>query len=140
MYMLWICVVYQVCAIVGGIFTVAGIIDSIAFTVSSVLKKAHTEKLNWYWSSCYFLSILAISVLLLLLSMTLFVQQMQLLASFILFSAVLSLKHLVDTVRFANCIFLICISQIIDWQTSRLHTSVLLENTGHHTFPTTLYH
>lgn len=40
------------CAIVGGTFTVAGIIDSIVFTASSVFKKAQIGKLSWYVISC----------------------------------------------------------------------------------------
>jgi len=38
--------VLQVCAIVGGTFTVTGIIDSILFTASSALKKAQIGKLS----------------------------------------------------------------------------------------------
>ena len=38
--------VFQVCAIVGGTFTVAGIIDSIIFTASELFKKAQLGKLS----------------------------------------------------------------------------------------------
>ena len=37
---------FQVCAIVGGTFTVAGIIDSIIFTASELFKKAQLGKLS----------------------------------------------------------------------------------------------
>ena len=38
--------VFQVCAIVGGTFTVAGIIDSMIFTASELFKKAQMGKLS----------------------------------------------------------------------------------------------
>lgn len=38
--------VLQVCAIVGGTFTVAGIIDSFIFTAAEVFKKAELGKLS----------------------------------------------------------------------------------------------
>jgi len=44
--------VLQVCAIVGGTFTVTGIIDSILFTASSALKKAQIGKLSWCRLTC----------------------------------------------------------------------------------------
>ena len=37
---------FQVCAIVGGTFTVAGIIDSMIFTASELFKKAQLGKLS----------------------------------------------------------------------------------------------
>jgi len=37
---------FQVCAIVGGTFTVAGIIDSLVFTATGLFKKAQLGKLN----------------------------------------------------------------------------------------------
>ena len=40
------CFVFQVCAIVGGTFTVAGIIDSMIFTASELFKKAQMGKLS----------------------------------------------------------------------------------------------
>jgi endoplasmic reticulum-Golgi intermediate compartment protein 1 len=36
----------QICAIIGGTFTVAGIIDSLVFTASSIFKKAELGKLS----------------------------------------------------------------------------------------------
>ena len=36
----------QVCAIIGGTFTVAGIIDSAIFTAAEVFKKAELGKLS----------------------------------------------------------------------------------------------
>ena len=36
----------QICAIVGGAFTVAGIIDSMIFTASEVFRKAELGKLS----------------------------------------------------------------------------------------------
>ena len=43
------------CAIIGGTFTVAGIIDSVVFTASSAFKKAQIGKLSWCRpsSNCY---------------------------------------------------------------------------------------
>lgn len=37
---------FQVCAIVGGTFTVAGILDSMIFTASELFKKAQLGKLS----------------------------------------------------------------------------------------------
>ena len=42
----FVCVDFQVCAIVGGTFTVAGIIDSMIFTASELFKKAQLGKLS----------------------------------------------------------------------------------------------
>jgi len=45
-HVLFACVHFQVCAIVGGTFTVAGIIDSMIFTASELFKKAQLGKLS----------------------------------------------------------------------------------------------
>lgn len=36
----------QVCAIIGGTFTVAGIIDGLVFSASEIIKKAELGKLS----------------------------------------------------------------------------------------------
>lgn len=38
---------FQVCAVVGGAFTVAGIFDSLLFTAAEIFKKAELGKLSW---------------------------------------------------------------------------------------------
>lgn len=45
-HVLFACIDFQVCAIVGGTFTVAGIIDSMIFTASELFKKAQLGKLS----------------------------------------------------------------------------------------------
>jgi hypothetical protein len=37
---------FQVCAIVGGTFTVAGIVDSMIFSATELIKKAELGKLS----------------------------------------------------------------------------------------------
>ena len=41
------CVLFQVCAIIGGTFTVAGILDSLIFSASEIVKKVQLGKLTW---------------------------------------------------------------------------------------------
>ena len=39
-------ILFQVCAIIGGTFTVAGILDSLIFSASEIVKKAQLGKLT----------------------------------------------------------------------------------------------
>lgn len=43
----------QICAIIGGTFTVAGIIDSCIFTASEAWKKIQIGKMSWVWLEIY---------------------------------------------------------------------------------------
>lgn len=49
-YLLCLC---QICAIIGGTFTVAGIIDSCIFTASEAWKKIQIGKMSWVLKSTY---------------------------------------------------------------------------------------
>lgn len=50
---------FQICAVVGGTFTVAGIIDASLFSLTEFYRKHQMGKLSWFLDKSHFFPILS---------------------------------------------------------------------------------